>query len=99
MSDEFENDGLDEELEVITMIDDETEEEIEFVIIDRKQMNGTEYILVVESKNADDDEADASILKVSSETNDDITYSVIEDDDEFNAAVALFESDDYDVEY
>ncbi len=99
MSDEFENDGLDEELEVITMIDDETEEEIEFVIIDRKQMNGTEYILVVESKNADDDEADASILKVASETNDDITYSVIEDDDEFNAAVALFESDDYDVEY
>lgn len=99
MSDEFENDGLDEELEIITMVDDETEEEIEFVVIDRKQMNGTEYILVVESKNVDDDEAEAAILKVVSETDNDITYSIIEDDDEFNAAAALFESDDYDVEY
>ena len=99
MSDEFENDGLDEELEIITMVDDETEEEIEFVVIDRKQMNDTEYILVVESKNVDDDEAEAAILKVVSETDNDITYSIIEDDDEFNAAAALFESDDYDVEY
>ena len=28
---------LDEEMEIITMIDDETEEEIEFVVIDRKK--------------------------------------------------------------
>ncbi|MFQ7079560.1 MAG: hypothetical protein ACLRSW_17440 [Christensenellaceae bacterium] len=45
MSDEFGNniEDLDEEMEIITMIDDETEEEIEFVVIDRK-MNDTEYI-------------------------------------------------------
>ena len=38
-------------------------------------------------------------MKVVSESDDDITYSVIEDDEEFEAAAGLFESDDYDVEY
>ena len=101
MSDEFDNniEDLDEEMEVITMIDDETEEEIEFVVIDRKTMKNTEYILVIESADIDDDEAEAAILKVVSESDDDITYSVIEDDKEFEAAAGLFESDDYDVEY
>ena len=66
MSDEFDNniEDLDEEMEVITMIDDETEEEIEFVVIDRKTMKNTEYILVIESADIDDDEAEAAILKV-----------------------------------
>ena len=100
MSDEFkEMDEMDDEMEVITMIDDETEEEIEFVVIDRKTLKDTEYLLVVESCNIDDDEAEAAVLKVVSESDEDITYSVIEDDDEFEAAAALFESDEYDVEY
>ena len=101
MSDEFGNniEDLDEEMEIITMIDDETEEEIEFVVIDRKKMNDTEYILVIESKDIDDDEAEAAILKVVSESEDDITYDVIEDDEEFEAAAGLFEGEDYEVEY
>ena len=114
MSEEFDNiEDLDEEMEVITMVDDETGEEwsgtyqkldetgeeIEFVVVDRKEHNGAEYILVVESKDIDDDEAEAAILKVVNESEEDITYSVIEDDDEFEAAAGLFESDDYDVEY
>ena len=100
MSEEFDNiEDLDEEMEVITMIDDETGEEIEFVVVDRKGLTGAEYILVVESSDIDDDEAEAAILKVVNESEEDITYSVIEDDDEFEAAAGLFESDDYDVEY
>ena len=100
MSEEFDNiEDLDEEMEVITMIDDETGEEIEFVVVDRKGLNGAEYIRVVESSDIDDDEAEAAILKVVNESEEDITYSVIEDDDEFEAAAGLFESDDYDVEY
>ena len=92
-------DELDEEMEVITMIDDETNEEIEFVVIDRKAIDKTEYILVIESCNIEDDEAEAAILKVVNETEDDIVYAIIEDDAEFDAAAALFESDEYDVEY
>ena len=100
MAEDFEKmDGLDEEMEVITMIDDETNEEIEFVVIDRKAIDKTEYILVIESCNIEDDEAEAAILKVVNETEDDIVYAIIEDDAEFDAAAALFESDEYDVEY
>ena len=62
-------------------------------------MNDTEYILVIESKDIDDDEAEAAILKVVSESEDDITYAVIEYDEEFEAAAGLFESEDYEVEY
>lgn len=100
MAEDFEKmDGLDEEMEVITMIDDETNEEIEFVVIDRKAIDKTEYILVIESCNIEDDEAEAAILKVVNETEEDIVYAIIEDDAEFDAAAALFESDEYDVEY
>ena len=99
MADFEKMDELDEEMEVITMIDDETNEEIEFVVIDRKAIDKTEYILVIESCNIEDDEAEAAILKVVNETEDDIVYAIIEDDAEFDAAAALFESDEYDVEY
>lgn len=100
MADEFNNiEDLDEAMEIITMIDDETEEEIEFVVIDRKTLDGTEYLLVIESCDIDNDETEAAVLKVVSESEEDITYSVIDDDAEFEAAAALFESEDYDVEY
>lgn len=97
MSDKF--DDMEEEMPVITMTDDETGEEIEFVVIDRRNYNGIEYILVIEGKNIDDDEAEAAVLKVVGESEEEITYSVIDDDDEFEAVAALFDSDDYDVEY
>lgn len=100
MTDDFDklNDDM-EEMPIITMVDDETNEEIEFVVIDRKSYEGTEYILVIESKNIDDDEAEAAILKVVGESEEEITYSVINSDDEFDAVAELFDSEEYDVEY
>ena len=52
MSDEFKDmeEFDDDDMEVVTMIDDETGEEVEFVVIDRREMNGMEYILVIDSK-------------------------------------------------
>ncbi len=100
MADEFDKvDDMEEEMSVITMTDDETGEEIEFVVIDRKNYKGTEYILVIESKNIDDDEAEAAILKVVGESEEEITYSVIDDDEEFETVAELFDSEEYDVEY
>lgn len=100
MANEFDrNEDMDEEMSVITMTDEETGEEIEFVVIDRKNYKGLEYILVIESKNIDDDEAEAAILKVVGESEEEITYSVIDDDDEFEVIAELFDSDEYDVEY
>lgn len=56
-------------------------------------------MLVIESQYIDDDEADAKILKVVGETEDDITYSVVDDGEEFEAVAALFGNDEYDVEF
>lgn len=101
MSDEFKEmeEFDDDDMEVVTMIDDETGEEVEFVVIDRREMNGMEYILVIDSKDIDCDEADASVLKAVSESDDEITYSVIDDAEEFAAAAKLFDGEDYEVEY
>ena len=99
MADDFERDDMDEEVPVITMVDDETGEETECVVIDRISNNGAEYMLVIESHYIDDDEADAKILKVVGETEDDITYSVVDDGEEFEAVAALFGNDEYDVEF
>lgn len=99
MADDFERDDMDEEVPVITMVDDETGEETECVVIDRISNNGAEYMLVIESQYIDDDEADAKILKVVGETEDDITYSVVDDREEFEAVAALFGNDEYDVEF
>ena len=99
MADDFERDDMDEEVPVITMVDDETGEETECVVIDRISNNGAEYMLVIESQYIDDDEADAKILKVVGETEDDITYSVVDDGEEFEAVAAPFGNDEYDVEF
>ena len=99
MADDFERDDMDEEVPVITMVDDETGEETECVVIDRISNNGAEYMLVIESQYIDDDEADAKILKVVGETEDDITYSVVDDGEEFEVVAALFGNDEYDVEF
>lgn len=99
MADDFERDDMDEEVPVITMVDDETGEETECVVIDRISNNGAEYMLVIESQYIDDDEADAKILKVVGETEDDITYSVVDDGEEFETVAALFGNDEYDVEF
>lgn len=40
MADDFERDDMDEEVPVITMVDDETGEETECVVIDRISNNG-----------------------------------------------------------
>lgn len=99
MADNFDKFDDMEEMPIITMVDDETNEEIEFVVIDRKSYKGTDYILVIESKNIDDDEAEAAILKVIGESEEEITYSVIDGDDEFDVVAELFDSEEYDVEY
>jgi len=100
---EFENefDGLDEELEVevITLLDEEGNE-TDFTIIDMVQSEGTNYYLVIDAEFADDEEADADILKEFKDENGDPYYGTVESDEEFEKIAALFQgsNDDYDIE-
>ena len=75
--------------------DEESGEEIRFELIDSFDMEGQRYILV-----ADEDDQ-AAILKEIEMGDDEITYELIEDDNEFQKVALLFsESDEgYTIEF
>jgi len=81
--------------EIITFYDSETNEKILFEVIDTFDMDGQRYLLVADK----DDEA--AILKEMHMDEEDITYQLIEDDDEFQKVALLFlESDGgYELEF
>ena len=93
------DDELTEEFETI-MLTDENGDEAEFVIIDTLENEGESYILVVETAYIDDEDAEYMLLKKVEEEGEDVSYELIEDDDEFDQIAALFaeKSDEYDVE-
>ncbi|HHX61161.1 MAG TPA: DUF1292 domain-containing protein [Epulopiscium sp.] len=75
--------------------DKESGEEIRFEVVDSFDIEGQRYILV-----ADNDDQ-AAILKEVQIEEEEITYELIEDDDEFQKVALLFlESDSgYDLEF
>lgn len=93
------DDELTEEFETI-MLTDENGDEAEFVIIDTLENEGESYILVVETAYIDDEDAEYMLLKKVEEEGEDVSYELIEDDDEFDKIATLFaeKSDEYDVE-
>lgn len=68
--------------------DEESGEEIRFEVIDSFDIEGQRYILVA------DNEDQAAILKEIAMDDEEITYELVEDDNEFQKAALLFlESD------
>ena len=82
------------------MLTDEDGNEAEFAVIDAVEADGASYILVLEADLLDDEDAEAMILKKTSEDGDDVSYELIEDDEEFDKVADLFaqNNEDYDVE-
>jgi len=89
--------------EIITL-HDEDGNEINFVVIDGVEYNGKNYLALVEEEHYDDEECEFTILRVDEqECNhdhecddeccccDECTLSTIEDEDEFNEVLKLFE--------
>lgn len=93
-------DDLEDEFETVIMKDDDTGEDIEFVIIDFVEEGTIRYLLVIESELIDDDEAEAILLKQTDDDNEELIYSLVEDDEEFDRIAVLFQqkSGEYDVE-
>ncbi|MCR5468992.1 MAG: DUF1292 domain-containing protein [Lachnospiraceae bacterium] len=73
--------------EKITFIDPETNEEVEFYCLEQTTLNGSNYILVTSEPEGD---SDAYILKETSSDDDEVTYSMVEDDVEINAVGKVF---------
>ncbi len=101
--DEFDDVEIDleesEDLNVITMIDDNNEP-IDFVVIDGITVSDVQYLLVVEAADIDEDEPEATILKELPSADDDseVVYEFVEDDDEYDKILMLLQDSDNDYE-
>ena len=82
----------------ITLVDDE--QTLEFYVVEETKLNGTNYLLVTDALE-DDDEGDCYILKdTSAEDDEDAVYEFVEDDDELEGLMKIFTEllDDVDLE-
>ena len=85
-------------MEKVIFTDPETNDKIEFFVIEQTQINGTKYLLVAEDET---DDGTAYILEELADDENDIVYSFVEDDDRLEALGKIFAEllDDADVIY
>ena len=68
----------------------ETEESVEFYVLEQTRIGGIDYILVTDSK---EDDAEALILRDMSQAGEEqALYEIVADDEELNAVAAVFEN-------
>lgn len=77
-------------LDTIKVYNDEGEE-ADFYVIEQTQINGTSYLLASENDD-NDDEIEAWIFKQEKTEKDDIIYSTIDNEDEIEAVMKVFEA-------
>ena len=85
-------------MEKIIFTFEDTNEEVEFFVLEQTKVNGNTYILVTDSE---DDEAECLILKDTSAAEDtESLYEIVEDDDELAGVLKVFEEllEDVDIE-
>ena len=92
-------DDMEEIFDTIQMTDDEGNA-VEFTIIDGVEVEGTSYLLVIETENLENDTSEASILKETAEDGENLIYEFIDDDDEFEKIAAIFQENEegYEIE-
>ena len=77
-------------MEKLTFVTDDNEN-VELYIIEETRVNGVNYLLVTDSSDEEDTDAECYILKdTSSEADADAVYEFVEDDTEFDAISRIF---------
>ena len=85
-------------MEKIKFTFEDTNEEVEFFVLEQTRISGQNYILVTDSE---EDEAECLILKDTSEAEDaESLYEIVEDETELCAVLKVFEEllEDVDIE-
>ena len=86
-------------VEKIKFVISDTNEEVEFFVVEQTRVNNTDYLLVTEDES--DEESVAYILKdTSSQEETEAVYEIVEDDNELEAVSKIFAEilDDVDIE-
>lgn len=69
----------------------EDQESVDFYIIEETRVNGINYLLVTESEDEEDEEAEAYILKDISKAEDtEAVYEFVESEEELDAVSRIF---------
>ncbi len=86
-----------DDVDVITLLG-ENGEENDFAVADALRLGDINYLLVINiEQNIEEEELEACILKEIKEENADVIYELVDDDDEFNKLIEMFQdSDDFD---
>lgn len=66
----------------------DTDETVEFFVLEQTKINGETYILVTDSE---DDDAECLIMKHTGSNEQDSIYEIVEDDTELDAVSKVFE--------
>ena len=85
-------------MEKIIFTFEDTNEEVEFFVLEQTKVNGNSYILVTDSE---EDDAECLILKDTTAAEDkESLYEIVEDDVELSAVLKVFEEllEDIDIE-
>ena len=76
-------------MEKIMFTLEDTKEEVEFFVLEETRLNGRDYILVTDSEQGD---GEALILKdLSLDKDSDAVYEIVEDDQELQGVLGVFE--------
>ena len=69
----------------------EDQESVDFYIVEETRVNGVNYLLVTESEDEEDEEAEAYILKDTSKAEDtEAVYEFVESEEELDAVSRIF---------
>ena len=69
----------------------EDQESVDFYIIEETRVNGINYLLVTESEDEEDEEAESYILKDTSKAEDtEAVYEFVESEEELDAVSRIF---------
>lgn len=76
-------------MDKITFVLEDTQEEVEFFVLEETRLNGIDYILVTDSE---EDDAEALILKdLSADGEAEALYEIVDDDNELECVMQVFE--------
>ena len=87
-------------MEETIIMKDENGESVEFYVLEETKLNGSDYLLVTDAED-EEEEADCYILKdMSREGEADALYEFVEDEAELEGLMKIFEEllDDVDIE-
>ena len=88
---DFENNGMEEELDNIIILNDEEGNEVQFEFLDLVEYDDEEYVVLLPIDEGEDEAGEVVILKVEdTESEDEESYVSVDDQETLNTVFEIF---------